>query len=63
MNRIKWFLLKQIAAAVCKQGHKHKAYITEYFRVLRVAAANEFTEDTVPGLDSFLNECFDDSKN
>jgi hypothetical protein len=57
MTKFKIFLLKWICKAIVIQGPRHKKNIIEYYRILREAARNEFTEDNDATLDEFLNEC------
>lgn len=59
MKTIYKIILKRICKKLVLQGPSHKEYITEYYRIMCDAARNEFTEDTVPGLHSFLKECFE----
>jgi len=62
VNRYKFnwltrIILRKLCRDFVRQGHYHKARITEYYRVMRDAAEKEFTEDNKQTLDVFLLEC------
>ena len=55
------YVLRWIAKKIVRQSSEHKNNITDYYRVIYVAAKEEFTEDNKPTLDSFLQECHEES--
>ena len=57
MKRLTKFILCRICKKLVIQGPWHKSNIIEYYKIMRDAAENEFTEDNKPTLDSFLTEC------
>lgn len=61
LDRLVSLILRKLCGKLVVQGHCHKAYITEYYRIMREAAEREFTEDNKPTLDAFLQECFDEA--
>ena len=56
MSDFQRWLVRRIALFVVTQGG-HKDRIVEFYKILTVAAREQFTEDTKPSLDSFLEEC------
>ncbi len=54
-------VLQHICKHLVKQGYTTNKDITEYYRIIRMAAQEEFTEDNKPTLDAYLLECFQDS--
>ena len=53
-------ILSLICSKIVVQG-AHKKKMVDYYRNLRIAAENEFTEDNRTTLDVFLRECFEES--
>ena len=61
MNSLERWFLKRLCWKLVKQGYSHKKLITEYYRYIREAAEEEFTEDNKPTLDHFMTECHEDA--
>lgn len=60
-----WFerwMLKRIARRLVIQSHEHRRNIVEYYKIMHLAAAEEFYEDNQPTLDSFLDECYEEGR-
>ncbi len=57
LDRLVRLLLKWICRKLVIQGPAHRANIIAYYRIMREAAEQEFTEDNKPTLDAFLGEC------
>ena len=57
LTRTTDFLLRRICQKLVRQGPFHQARITAYYRIMHEAARKEFTEDNVPTLNGFLQEC------
>ena len=55
MNKLQKWILVKIARKIVIQGN-HRRQIVEFYRILIDAARNEFTEDTKPTLDCFLED-------
>ena len=53
--------LAKIAKRIVIQSHQHRDNIIEFYRILALAAREEFTEENKYGLDSFLIECHRES--
>lgn len=58
LSRFQLYMLKKIANVVVVQGN-HYNNIVLVFKTIVDAARREFTEDTPPSLNAFLQECFD----
>lgn len=61
MYPMTWFqrwMLKRICRRLVVQGPDHQKNISEYYQIMDQAAKEQFTEDTIPGLRSFLHDCF-----
>ena len=58
MTKFQRFMLTKIARDLVIQSHMHATNISEMYEIIRDAAANEFTEDSPLGLDSFMLELF-----
>lgn len=54
-------LLRWICRKLVIQGPAHRANIIAYYRIMREAAEQEFSEDNKPTLDAFLRECHDEA--
>jgi len=63
MNSLERWFLKRLCWKLVKQGYHHKKFITEYYRYMREAAEDEFTDDNRHSLDSFMTECHEDANN
>ena len=57
MTKFKLFLLEWICKSIVIQGPNHRNNIITYYKVIRDAAIEEFTEENESSLDSFLKEC------
>jgi hypothetical protein len=57
LDRLVRLLLRWICRKLVKQGPLHRARITAYYRIMREAAEDEFTEDNKPTLDALLGDC------
>jgi hypothetical protein len=55
-----WFLRRVIRKEV-RQGYDHAQKITNLYTMIRVAAEQEFTEDNVVTMNSYLTEWFEKS--
>jgi hypothetical protein len=55
--------LEKICNELVRQGPLHKSRIIEYYRIMYLAARQEFTEDNKATLDGFLEECHKISSN
>lgn len=58
MNRIKRWLLKRLIAEQVIQGWDHDERIEGLFCLIQEAALNEFTEDNLPTINSYLRDRF-----
>lgn len=56
----RWFLTRVFRKQV-RQGYDHAQNITELYRMIRVAAEQEFTEDNLVTQNSYLTEWFENS--
>lgn len=61
LHRLVRLLLRWICRKLVIQGPAHRANIIAYYRIMREAAEQEFTEDNKPTLDAFLRECHDEA--
>lgn len=59
MSKLKYWILKKIIRSEIIQGECHDKKITGLYQMIRDAAEEEFTEDNIPTMNSFLQECFD----
>ncbi len=50
--------LKRICKRIVIQSPQNKKNITEFYRIMREAAKDEFTEDNRATLEDFLSECY-----
>lgn len=50
-------ILTWIAKKIVIQSHHHKSNIITYYKILKDAARDEFSEDNKVTLNSFLTEC------
>lgn len=55
-----WFLRRVIRKEV-RQGYDHAQKITNLYTMIRVAAEQEFAEDNVVTMNSYLTEWFEKS--
>jgi len=53
------YILRWICKKLIIQGRFHDAIVTALYQIIREAAAEEFTEDNVPTLNGFLEDCFE----
>lgn len=62
MNCLERWFLERICKKLVVQGPAHKQNIVDYYKIIRRAAKNEFTEDNDVTLDAFMSECHKESK-
>lgn len=62
MTKFERWILKRIFKKQVQQGYDHDKRITELYRMIRNAAAAEFTEDNQPTMDAYLQDWFEQSK-
>ena len=55
-----WFLRRVIRKEV-RQGYDHAQKITNLYTMIRIAAEQEFTEDNMVTMNSYLTEWFEKS--
>ncbi len=58
ITRFQKKILSWIAKKIVIQSWHHRSNIIEYFKVMKDAAENEFTEDNAPTLNDFLDGCY-----
>ena len=58
LTKLQEWLLKRICRKLVRQGPLHEKRITAYYRIMYIAALEEFTEESPIGLGGFLNGCF-----
>jgi len=61
MNKFEEWFLKRIIKREVRQGYDHAQKITNLYTMIRVAAEQEFTEDNVVTMNSYLTEWFEKS--
>ena len=62
MNKLTQNILRRICKRLVVQGPQHRNNIVAYFRIMREAVENEFTEDNAPTREAFLQECLEASR-
>lgn len=61
MNKFEEWFLRRVIRKEVTQGHDHAQKITNLYTMIRVAAEQEFTEDNVVTMNSYLTEWFEKS--
>jgi hypothetical protein len=61
VNKLIQFGLRNICRDLVRQSNDHKPLVIEYYKFMREAAQQEFTDDSKFTVDSFLEECFQES--
>lgn len=61
MNKFEEWFLRRVIRKEVTQGYDHAQKITNLYTMIRVAAEQEFTEDNVVTMNSYLTEWFEKS--
>lgn len=61
MNKFERWFLNRVFRTQVRQGFDHQERITELYRMIRVAAEQEFYEDNLVTQNSYLTEWFEKS--
>jgi hypothetical protein len=61
MNKFEEWFLRRVIRKEVRQGFDHAQKITNLYTMIRVAAEQEFTEDNVVTMNSYLTEWFEKS--
>lgn len=61
MNKIIIKIINWYLKRIVRQGLNHKQNIIDFYKLVAVAARNEFTEDNIPTLNRFLFHCHRES--
>lgn len=61
MNKFEEWFLRRVIRKEVRQGYDHAQKITNLYTMIRVAAEQEFTEDNVVTMNSYLTEWFEKS--
>ena len=61
MNKFEEWFLRRVIRKEVRQGYDHAQKITNLYTMIRIAAEQEFTEDNVVTMNSYLTEWFEKS--
>ena len=61
MNKFEEWFLRRVIRKEVRQGYDHAQKITNLYTMIRIAAEQEFTEDNMVTMNSYLTEWFEKS--